>query len=318
MTVLAKAATPVATSTADPHLNEALAEIDRVVLGKPHEVRLALACLLAGGHLLIEDSPGVGKTTLAHTLATVLGLEFQRVQGTADLLPADIVGMSVFDRNDNRFRFHPGPVFSQLLLFDELNRAPPKTQSALLEAMAEGQVSIDGQRHELPTPFFVVATQNPIDQAGTYPLPESQLDRFMFCLSLGYPDAEVERALLGGGSTSSQVKVRTVLTAQALLGVIAQVHAITARPALVAYVQALLAASRVHPQVRLGLSPRAGLALIAAARAWAVLAGRDHVLPEDVQAVFVPLTRHRLHARADALTDGERVARQLLADTAIP
>lgn len=318
MTVLAKAATPVATPAADPRLNEALAEIEQVVLGKPHEVRLALACLLAGGHLLIEDIPGVGKTTLAHTLATVLGLEFQRVQGTADLLPADIVGMSVFDRNDNRFRFHPGPVFSQLLLFDELNRAPPKTQSALLEAMAEGQVSIDGQRHELPTPFFVVATQNPIDQAGTYPLPESQLDRFMFCLSLGYPDAEVERALLGGGSTSSQVKVRTVLTAQALLGVIAQVHAITARPALVAYVQALLAASRVHPQVRLGLSPRAGLALIAAARAWAVLAGRDHVLPEDVQAVFVPLTRHRLHARADALTDGERVARQLLADTAIP
>lgn len=301
-----------------PHLSEALAEIERVVLGKPHEVRLALACLLAGGHLLIEDIPGVGKTTLAHTLANVLGLEFQRVQGTADLLPADIVGMSVFDRTDNRFRFHPGPVFSQLLLFDELNRAPPKTQSALLEAMAEGQVSIDGQRHELPTPFFVVATQNPLDQAGTYPLPESQLDRFMFCLSLGYPDADIERALLAGGSTSAQARVRTVLTAQALLGLIAQVNSLAARPALIAYVQALLAASRAHPQVRLGLSPRAGLALISAARAWAVLAGRDHVLPEDVQAVFVPLTRHRLHPRAEALTDGERLARQLLAETAIP
>jgi MoxR-like ATPase len=314
MTLLADTAPPIV----DPRLGEALTEIERVVLGKSHEVRLALACLLAGGHLLIEDIPGVGKTTLAHTLATVLGLEFQRVQGTADLLPADIVGMSVFDRTDNRFRFHPGPVFSQLLLFDELNRAPPKTQSALLEAMAEGQVSIDGQRHELPTPFFVVATQNPLDQAGTYPLPESQLDRFTFCLSLGYPDAEVERALLAGGSTASQHSVRPVLTPQALITLIGHIHSVTARPALVAYVQALLAASRSHPQVRLGLSPRAGLALIGAARAWAVLAGRDHVLPEDVQAVFIPLTRHRLHARADALTDGERVARQLLADTAIP
>ncbi len=314
MTLLANATR----TTADPRLGQALAEIERVVLGKSHEVRLALACLLAGGHLLIEDIPGVGKTTLAHTLATVLGLEFQRVQGTADLLPADIVGMSVFDRTDNRFRFHPGPVFSQLLLFDELNRAPPKTQSALLEAMAEGQVSIDGQRHELPTPFFVVATQNPLDQAGTYPLPESQLDRFMFCLSLGYPDADVERALLTAGSTAGQSNVRTVFTPQALLGMIAHVHAVTARPALVAYVQALLAASRAHPQVRLGLSPRAGLALIGAARAWATLDGRDHVLPEDVQAVFVPLTRHRLHPRADTLTSGEAVARQLLADTAIP
>lgn len=314
MTLLANASsTPV-----DTRLGQTLAEVERIVLGKPHEVRLALACLLAGGHLLIEDIPGVGKTTLAHTLATVLGLEFQRVQGTADLLPADIVGMSVYDRTDNRFRFHPGPVFSQLLLFDELNRAPPKTQSALLEAMAEGQVSIDGQRHGLPTPFFVVATQNPLDQAGTYPLPESQLDRFMFCLSLGYPDADVERALLSAGSTAGQTDVRTILTPQALLGLIAHVHTITARPALVAYVQALLAASRNHPQIRLGLSPRAGLALIAAARAWAVLDGRDHVLPEDVQAVFVPLTRHRLHPRADALTSGERIARLLLADTAIP
>lgn len=314
MNLLAKAAT----TAADPRLGEALAEIERVVLGKAHEVRLSLACLLAGGHLLIEDIPGVGKTTLAHTLAAVLGLEFQRVQGTADLLPADIVGMSVYDRADNHFRFHPGPVFSQLLLFDELNRAPPKTQSALLEAMAEGQVSVDGQRHELPTPFFVIATQNPLDQAGTYPLPESQLDRFMFCLSLGYPDAEVERALLANGGAPAQARVRPIFTPQALLGMISTVHKVATRPALVAYVQALLAASRAHPQVRLGLSPRAGLALIASARAWALLEGRDHVLPEDVQAVFVPLTRHRLHPRPDALTTGERLARQLLAATPIP
>ncbi len=305
--------------TTSPRLGAVLAEIERVVLGKPHEVRLAMACLLAGGHLLIEDIPGVGKTTLAHALAQSLGLEFQRVQGTSDLLPADIIGVSVFDRGDSGFRFHAGPVFSQLLLVDELNRAPPKTQSALLEAMAEGQVSVDGVRRELPIPFFVIATQNPLDLIGTYPLPESQLDRFMFSLRLGYPDAATETRLLSGDYDPSHLtSARSVLTAQGLLGEIERVRAINARPALVAYVQALLASSRRHPMVRLGLSPRAGLALLAAARAWAALAGRDHVLPEDVQAVFVPMARHRLHPRAEALVDGDQLARQLLVDTAIP
>ncbi len=296
-----------------------LAELERIVLGKSAEVRLALACLLAGGHLLIEDIPGVGKTTLAHALAQTLGLEFQRVQGTSDLLPGDIVGVSVFDRGESRFRFHPGPVFSQLLLVDELNRAPPKTQSALLEAMAEGQVTSDGERHVLPTPFFVIATQNPLDLIGTYPLPESQLDRFMFSLRLGYPDDQAERQLLlGDYDPLRMAQARTVLTSTALLALITGIRGILVRPALVDYVRALLDASRRHPQVRLGLSPRAGLALLAAARAWARLAGRDHVLPDDVQAVFVPLTRHRLHPRADSLLDGEGLARQLLDDTAIP
>jgi MoxR-like ATPase len=300
-------------------LDAVLAEIDRIVLGKPREVRLALACLLAGGHLLIEDIPGVGKTTLAHALAQSLGLAFQRVQGTSDLLPADIIGVSVFDRTDGGFRFHPGPVFSQMLLVDELNRAPPKTQSALLEAMAEGQVSVDGARRELPAPFFVIATQNPLDLIGTYPLPESQLDRFMFCLRLGYPDAATEQRLLGGDYDAMHLaNAREIMRAGELLAEIAKARSVTTRPALIAYVQALLEASRRHPQVRLGLSPRAGLSLLAAARAWAALSGRDHVLPDDVQAVFVPLTRHRLHPRADSLADGEQLALHLLADTAIP
>jgi len=302
-------------------LQAVLAEIDQVVLGKATEVRLALACLLAGGHLLIEDIPGVGKTTLAHALAQTLGLEFQRVQGTSDLLPADIIGVSVFERGEGAggFRFHPGPVFSQVLLVDELNRAPPKSQSALLEAMAEHQVSVDGVRRELPTPFFVLATQNPLDLVGTYPLPESQLDRFMFCLSLGYPDADTEQRLLAGhGDLTAMPTARPVLTPVQVLAAMAEARAITVRPALVAYVQALLQASRDHAEVRLGLSPRAGLALIAAARAWALLAGRDHVLPDDVQAVFVARARHRLHPQAQSLQDGTALARQLLAATAIP
>ncbi len=310
---------PGASASHAARLLAVLAEVERFVLGKPREVRLALACMLAGGHLLIEDIPGVGKTTLAHALAQALGLEFQRVQGTSDLLPADIIGVSVFDRSDSGFRFHPGPVFSQVLLVDELNRAPPKTQSALLEAMAEGQVSVDGVRRELPTPFFVIATQNPLDLVGTYPLPESQLDRFMFCLRLGYPDVDTERRLLTGGVRQTDPSnVRGVLTTSGLLAEIANVRDVVAQPALVAYVQALLQASRAHPQVRLGLSPRAGLSLLAVARAWALLDDRRHVLPEDIQAVFVPLTRHRLHPRADALLNGDQLAEQLLAATAIP
>ena len=293
-------------------LRDAQAQVNTLVLGKPQEVRLAFVALLSGGHLLIEDLPGLGKTTLAHALAATLGLGFQRVQFTSDLLPADILGVSVFDAQARRFEFHPGPIFAHVLLADEINRAPPRTQSALLEAMAEHQVTIDGTTHALPSPFFAIATQNPVDLAGTYPLPDSQLDRFLLRLTLGYPGEEAERTLLSGID-------RRTLIAQALplLGsgdvltlreAAANVHA---SDALIAYVQALLARSRRHAGVRVGLSPRAGLALLRAARAYALLLGREHVLPEDVQALFVPVASHRLASEADA-GNGEALAKAIL------
>ena len=293
-------------------LRDAQAQVNTLVLGKPQEVRLAFVALLSGGHLLIEDLPGLGKTTLAHALAATLGLGFQRVQFTSDLLPADILGVSVFDAQARRFEFHPGPIFAHVLLADEINRAPPRTQSALLEAMAEHQVTIDGTTHALPSPFFVIATQNPVDLAGTYPLPDSQLDRFLLRLTLGYPGEDAERTLLAGID-------RRTLIAQAppLLGsgdvltlreAAANVHA---SDALIAYVQALLARSRRHAGVRVGLSPRAGLALLRAARAYALLLGREHALPEDVQALFAPVASHRLAAEADA-GNGEALAKAIL------
>ena len=293
-------------------LRDAQAQVNTLVLGKPQEVRLAFVALLSGGHLLIEDLPGLGKTTLAHALAATLGLGFQRVQFTSDLLPADILGVSVFDAQARRFEFHPGPIFAHVLLADEINRAPPRTQSALLEAMAEHQVTIDGTTHSLPNPFFVIATQNPVDLAGTYPLPDSQLDRFLLRLTLGYPGEDAERTLLAGID-------RRTLIAQAppLLGsgdvltlreAAANVHA---SDALIAYVQALLARSRRHAGVRVGLSPRAGLALLRAARAYALLLGREHALPEDVQALFAPVASHRLAAEADA-GNGEALAKAIL------
>ena len=293
-------------------LRDAQAQVNTLVLGKPQEVRLAFVALLSGGHLLIEDLPGLGKTTLAHALAATLGLGFQRVQFTSDLLPADILGVSVFDAQARRFEFHPGPIFAHVLLADEINRAPPRTQSALLEAMAEHQVTIDGTTHALPNPFFVIATQNPVDLAGTYPLPDSQLDRFLLRLTLGYPGEDAERALLAGID-------RRTLIAQAppLLGsgdvltlreAAANVHA---SDALISYVQALLARSRRHAGVRVGLSPRAGLALLRAARAYALLLGREHALPEDVQALFAPVASHRLAAEADA-GNGEALAKAIL------
>lgn len=286
-------------SLLDSELKDALArsiaQVNSILLGKKQQVRLAFVCLLAGGHLLIEDMPGVGKTTLAHALAITLGLDFQRVQFTSDLLPSDIIGVSVYEREPGAFKFHGGPVFTQLLLADEINRATPKTQSALLEAMAEGQVTIDGHTHVLPHPFFVVATQNPVDFAGTYPLPDSQLDRFMLRMSLGYPDAESERAMLASTDRRQLLEdLSACLTPTRILALRTATTKVLSSSALIAYVQNLLEASRRHAEIRVGLSPRAGLAVLAAARAHALLGGRSYVIPEDVQAVFPHIAGHRL------------------------
>ena len=298
------------------HLDAALAQINSILLGKQHQVRLAFACLLAGGHLLVEDVPGVGKTTLAHAMAATFDLVFQRIQFTSDLLPSDIVGVSVYERETGTFRFHPGPVFAQLLLADEINRATPKTQSALLEAMAEGQVTIDGVSRALTAPFFVVATQNPLDLAGTYPLPDSQLDRFMLRISLDYPNADAERALLTGEDRLELIgRLSPCLDVKDIDRLRAHTRAVLASPALLDYLQALLAASRKHAEARVGLSPRAGLALLAAARAWALLGGREYVIPEDLQAVFVAVAAHRLIPARGSTR--EALARTLLAEVPV-
>ena len=282
-------------------LDEAQTQVNALVLGKPMEVRLAFVALLSDGHLLIEDLPGLGKTTLAHALAATLGLGFQRVQFTSDLLPSDIVGVSVFDAQARRFEFHPGPVFTNVLLADEINRAPPRTQSALLEAMAEQQVTIDGVSHSLPQPFFVVATQNPVDLAGTFPLPDSQMDRFLLRLRLGYPDAGAEREMLAGEDRRDLIaQSMPRLTGDEVLALRAAVERVHASEALVGYVQQLLQESRRHPGVRVGLSPRAGLGLLRGARAYAMLEGRDHVLPEDVQQLFAQVAAHRLVPESEA------------------
>jgi MoxR-like ATPase len=282
-------------------LAAAVDQINGLVLGKPREIRLAFATLLAGGHLLIEDLPGLGKTTLARSLAATLGLDFQRMQFTSDLLPSDILGVSIFDPNAREFRFHPGPVFTQLLLADEINRAPPRTQSALLEAMAESQVSVDGVGHKLPQPFFVIATQNPVDLAGTFPLPDSQLDRFLLRVRLGYPDADAERAMLAGSDRREMIaQVLPQLSTDEVLALRAAVARVHASDALVAYAQALLGESRRHRGVRVGLSPRAGIALLQGARALALIEGRGHALPDDVQALFVEVAAHRLVPEAEA------------------
>jgi len=305
-------ATDMLTDTQREALKQALDQVNTLVLGKPHEVRLAFVALLSEGHLLIEDLPGLGKTTLAHALAATLGLGFQRVQFSSDLLPSDIVGVSVFDAQARRFDFHPGPVFAHVLLADEINRAPPRTQSALLEAMAEHQVTVDGGTHALPDPFFVIATQNPVDLAGTYPLPDSQLDRFLLRLTLGYPGEEAERALLAGADRRAMIaQVRPLLGAADVLALRQAVNGIHASAALIDYVQALLTRSRQHPGVRVGLSPRAGIALLRAARAYALLLGRAHALPEDVQALFGPVTAHRMVAEADA-GNGDTLAKRIL------
>jgi MoxR-like ATPase len=299
-------------------LTTALAAIEQVILGKSTQVRMCLACLLARGHLLIEDVPGVGKTTLANTLARVLGLEWRRVQFTSDLLPADVIGVSIFDRPTGQFQFRPGPLFTQLLLADEINRASPKAQSALLEAMEERQVSIDGQTHALPEPFFVVATQNPHEQIGTFSLPESQLDRFLMRVTLGYPDPAAERRLLLHGERREMLEqVEPALGATELLAAQRAVRAVYAGPALLDYVQALVAESRrVHV---LGLSPRAAQGLLRAAQAWALLAEERAVLPEHVQAVLPAVAAHRLVRRQDAgASSGVELAAELIAAVPVP
>ncbi|MFC7297371.1 AAA family ATPase [Herminiimonas aquatilis] len=272
-------------------------QVSEIVVGKDLQIRQALVCLLAGGHLLIEDVPGVGKTTLAHALAISLGLQFNRQQFTSDLLPADVVGISIFDREKNGFVFHPGPIFTQVLLADEINRATPKAQSALLEAMEERQVTSDGVTRSLPQPFFVIATQNPTHQIGTFPLPESQMDRFLMCLSLGYPDAASERALLMGEDRRTLLKsMRMAMQPADLIAAQAELKNIHVSSTLIDYIQALAQASRQNGMFAEGLSPRATIALLQAARAWAAMEGRNHVIPEDVQAVLVPVAAHRLRA----------------------
>jgi MoxR-like ATPase len=301
-------------------LERVLGTLETVILGKPRQIRLCLACLLARGHLLIEDVPGVGKTTLAHALAHVLGLAWQRVQFTSDLLPADIIGVSVFDRASQRFDFRRGPIFTQLLLADEVNRASPRTQSALLEAMEERQVSADGTTYALPEPFFVVATQNPHEQLGTYALPESQLDRFLMRVTLGYPDAAHERELLRGGERRELLPgIAPALSAVQLLAVQRAVRATHVADVLLDYAQALIARTRERSDLKLGLSPRAGQGLIRAAQAWAYLAARAAVLPEDLQAVLPAVVAHRLERR-DPAGSGESadVAAEIVGAVAVP
>ena len=295
-------------STRPSLLSEVIAAANGVILGKETQTRLAFCCLLARGHLLIEDLPGVGKTTLAQTIARLLGFHFARIQFTSDMLPADILGVSIFDRERGSFRFLPGPVFCQILLADEINRATPKTQSALLEAMEEGQVTTEGETRPLPQPFFVIATQNPSTQIGTFPLPESQLDRFLMRIDLGYPDHAAERALLeSGGKREHLPGLAARLRPGEFAPLQQQAAAVHVSPALLDYVQALVAATRNDPRFVHGLSPRAALSLLAAARAWAFADGREMVLPEDVQAVLPAVARHRLrlpsggHAGAEDL-----------------
>lgn len=281
-------------------LDAVLQAVNEIVLGKEPQVRLALTCLLARGHLLIEDLPGMGKTTLSQALARILGLSYQRIQFTSDLLPGDILGTSVFDKDSGQFTFHPGPIFAELVLADEINRATPKSQSALLEAMEEGQVTIEGATRPLPEPFFVIATQNPVSSGGTFALPESQLDRFLMRLSLGYPAKAAEKALLLGETRRELLpRLQPLLNHAELAAIQTLIPQVRTSDALVDYVLRLVEATRSEPQFAWGLSPRASLALLAAARAWAFLANRDYVIPEDVQAVLPSVVGHRLRERAD-------------------
>ncbi len=298
----------------DPALQTLFHQANGIILGKPRALRLAMTCLLSQGHLLIEDMPGMGKTTLAHLLATLMGLDYQRIQFTSDLLPADVIGVSVYERRSEQFHFHAGPIFAQLILADEINRATPKTQSALLEAMEERQITAEGKTRPLPQPFFVIATQNPAHQVGTFSLPESQLDRFLMRISLGYPDSATERLLLQGQGGRQRLEHLHPVTGPADLAHWQQASQETfAADALLDYVQALIERSRNLADTT-GLSPRAGLGLLRAARSWAWLAGREKVLPEDVQAVWPTVAAHRLGQGSD----GDNHAAQILQSVAIP
>lgn len=292
-------------------IDDTVERLNAILLGKDHQVRLAVCCLLARGHLLIEDIPGMGKTTLSHAIARIMDLSYTRIQFTNDLLPADVLGFSMYDKEAGTLVFHPGPIFSQVILADEINRASPRTQSALLEAMEEHQVSIEGETRPLPEPFFVIATQNPLEQGGTYPLPESQLDRFLMRIELGYPDPRAERELLEGTDRRSLIAaLKPLVTGDHLQTLQQGVERISTSPALLDYVQRILQQSRRMPGVLYGLSPRAGLGLIRAARAWALMDGRHHVLPDDIQAVLPSVARHRLE-QGEASHSAQRV-KQLL------
>lgn len=296
-------------------IQQLLDSANQVILGKPRQVRLALCCLLARGHLLIEDIPGVGKTTLAHTLAKLLGLNYQRIQFTSDILPADIIGSCVFDAKNHEFQFHPGPIFKQMVLADEINRATPKAQSALLEAMEERQVTVEGNTYPLPQPFFVIATQNPSHQIGTFPLPESQLDRFLMRIELGYPDHQAERQLLTGQSRHSLCESLPVqLPPEHLQKIQQAVNQVYVSAALLDYCQAIIKFTRDSPDYHCGLSPRAGLALLTAAKAWAFMDRRDAVIPEDLQAVLAAVAGHRLRA---GNTQSEAIVAPILAKVAV-
>ena len=284
-------------------INKTIQQLNTVLLGKDNQVKLALACLLARGHLLIEDIPGLGKTTLAHALANSLGLSYNRIQFTSDLLPSDILGINIFDKNSTEFIFHPGPIFSQIVLADEINRATPKAQSALLEAMEERQVTIEGETRPLPLPFFVIATQNPLEQSGTFPLPESQLDRFLMRISLGYPTPSSEKELLLGVDRREIIKkLITLLPFETLIELQQQVDNVSASEPLIAYIQRILLYTRENTPYGHGLSPRGGLALLKASKAWALIDGRHSVLPDDVQAVLPSVVEHRLGANGSAIS----------------
>lgn len=302
-----------------PSIEQFVDKASEVILGKRQEIRLAVACIIARGHLLIEDLPGVGKTTLAHVLARLMGLNFQRIQFTSDLLPADILGVSIFDRDSGSFRFHPGPIFAQLILADEINRATPKTQSALLEAMEEHQVTAEGETRSLPQPFFVIATQNPAYQIGTFPLPESQLDRFLMRIALGFPGHDAERALLQGRDRRDMVAdLAPCMDTQELAALQERATRVYVADALLDYLQKLLQFTRLSNTYQSGLSPRAGLALLHSAKAWAFLEGRDKVLPEDIQAVLPHVTGHRLKSKNAGDQDAASLAQELIHAVPIP
>lgn len=297
-------------------LRQAAESIGQIILGKPEQIRLALTCLVAKGHLLIEDMPGVGKTTLAHAIAQVMGLDFQRIQFTSDLLPADVLGVSVYDRERAAFEFHQGPIFSSFILADEINRATPKTQSALLEAMEERQVTIEGDTRDLPQPFFVIATQNPVHQVGTYPLPESQLDRFLMRLHLGFPDKGAERELLQGEDRRDMIQhIEPVLDSGKLLTIQQHAAKLHASEALMDYIQAILGFTRESPMFEFGLSPRGGLALLNSARALALIDGQDYVLPEHVKEVMAAVINHRLVLTSDELDEKAQTAASYISES---
>src|SRR6056297_1767596 len=299
-------------------LSQAIAAVNRVILGKSRQIDLAFSALLAGGHLLIEDLPGVGKTTLAHAIAIVTGGRWQRIQFTNDLLPADILGVSVWRRADETFEFRPGPIFANVVLADEINRATPRTQSALLEAMAEQQVSVDGHTHPLPPPFFVIATQNPLDLVGTYPLPDSQLDRFLLRISLGYPAPEQERALLVEPDRKTLLaELSKAMSPDDLLTLAKSAESLHVSGPVLDYIQALVQGTRSHAALRAGLSPRAALAMLKAARAHALLQNRDFVLPDDVKRIFAPLAAHRLQCHPNS-GEPEHVVERILGETRVP